>query len=692
MMKILLTGSCGFIFSNFIRKILYTRSDISLVSVDKVLNPNTLHNVYINKRHNFYIGDVADAHFVETVFSIEKPDYVIHGAAQSHVDNAISDAAPFILSNVLGTQIIVNACVKHKVEKLIYTSCYDEQTKAVTKDGLKSHDQLKIGELVLTINPNTGVMEEKEIEKIIVQDYDGLMCEFKSNRINALTTPNHRFLYVKDSILNWTTAEELNNISGKKYFPKGKINNIHSNKINIPEIGEIDSNAFFYVCGVFIGDGLISYQEKLNKNISGYTRKDFIQKSRDIKTGRFTKIFNKDSTQKYSVSKSYRIFFDVPQNDKCRTNLENSLTKLGINWYTQKNKSGEHIYFTSKEWCSLFEQFGKYAVNKHIPNWMFKYSYDNLFNLFLGIHDSDGHGFNKSGRSISITTISTKLRDQLCYLGSMLGFTVRFHKNDFKISYINGRKIIPRHDAWCIYFSKNRAVLFPKSETCNYNGKIWCLKVKDNKNFLVARGGITYLSGNTDEVYGQLTEKDNDIKWTEESPMSPRNPYSASKASGELIIKAAHTTHGLNYNITRSCNNFGPRQLAEKLIPKAIKNILNNEKVPIYGKGQQLREWIHVDDNCDAILTVLEKAPPNETYNISSGYEFSSLEMCQRICNEIGYGHNLLSFCEDRLGHDFRYLSDSSKLRSLGWKPEINFNEGLTRTVQWFINNRWYIR
>src|ERR1700748_1894011 len=122
MSKILCTGSCGFIFSNFIRKVLYSRSDIKLVSIDKVLNPNTLHNIYINKNHNFHIGDVADAHFVDTVFNLEKPEYVIHGAAESHVDSSVVNPSTFINSNVLGTQNIINACVKHKTKKLIYIS------------------------------------------------------------------------------------------------------------------------------------------------------------------------------------------------------------------------------------------------------------------------------------------------------------------------------------------------------------------------------------------------------------------------------------------------------------------------------------------------------------------------------------------------------------------------------------------
>lgn len=198
---------------------------------------------------------------------------------------------------------------------------------------------------------------------------------------------------------------------------------------------------------------------------------------------------------------------------------------------------------------------------------------------------------------------------------------------------------------------------------------------------------LLYIS--TDEVYGQLDA--DSPAWTESGALNPRNPYSASKASGELIVKAAHQTHGLNYNITRCCNNFGPRQSTKNLIPKIIKNIINEKDVPIYGQGSQVREWIHVEDNCEAILKILKDAPPNETYNVSTGYEFSNIETFHEICNIMEKGHNLLKFVEDRKGHDFRYAVDSTKLKELGWKPSIKFKDGLRMVISWYNTNGWYL-
>jgi dTDP-glucose 4,6-dehydratase len=208
-----------------------------------------------------------------------------------------------------------------------------------------------------------------------------------------------------------------------------------------------------------------------------------------------------------------------------------------------------------------------------------------------------------------------------------------------------------------------------------------CIKHKVSK--------LIYIS--TDEVYGQLTD-DKASAWSETSELNPRNPYSASKASGELLVKAAHASHGLIYNITRSSNCYGPRQLPEKLIPKAIKCILEGKKIPIYGQGKQIRDWTYVADNCTAITNILDKGLPNETYNISAHQEFTNIEVIQAICNAMGGGHDLISFVEERPGHDFRYSVNTDKLKNLGWKPSYKFKDGITETVQWYKDNQWFLK
>lgn len=199
----------------------------------------------------------------------------------------------------------------------------------------------------------------------------------------------------------------------------------------------------------------------------------------------------------------------------------------------------------------------------------------------------------------------------------------------------------------------------------------------------------------TDEVYGQL--KADDPSWTEETPTNPRNPYSASKAAGELIVKAANQTHGLNYNITRCCNNYGPSQPPRNLVPKIISCILKDQPIPIHGSGKQFREWIYVEDHCSAIMKIVESAPLNETYNIGSGIECTNLEMAKKINHILNPFDKMvkdsnakINFVKDRPGHDFRYSVDCTKIKELGWKTQYTFDDGLKKCVQWYLDNPWY--
>jgi dTDP-glucose 4,6-dehydratase len=198
-----------------------------------------------------------------------------------------------------------------------------------------------------------------------------------------------------------------------------------------------------------------------------------------------------------------------------------------------------------------------------------------------------------------------------------------------------------------------------------------------------------YLS--TDEVYGQLKDATEPV-WTENSPINPRNPYSASKAAGELIVKAASSSYGLNYCITRSSNNFGQRQTPDKFIPKVIKCILENKKIPVYGQGAQIRDWLYVSDNCSAIMKIIESGENNAIYNISAQQEYSNIEVVNEITKIMNNGFNLIEFVDERLGHDFRYGMDASKIKKLGWEPKFKFKDGLTNGIQWYLNNKWFLK
>lgn len=192
----------------------------------------------------------------------------------------------------------------------------------------------------------------------------------------------------------------------------------------------------------------------------------------------------------------------------------------------------------------------------------------------------------------------------------------------------------------------------------------------------------------TDEVYGQLGV--NDPAWTEGSPISPRNPYSASKAAGELLVRAAGETHQLPYLITRCCNNYGPSQPPRNLVPKVISSLMRGKKIPIHGNGQNMREWIYADDHCAAVELLVEKGTLKEAYNIGTGVELKNLEMVEKIAAILGKKPDI-EFIRDRPGHDLRYLLDFTKISKLGWKPQHSFDEGLKKCVQWYVENDWFL-
>jgi dTDP-glucose 4,6-dehydratase len=191
----------------------------------------------------------------------------------------------------------------------------------------------------------------------------------------------------------------------------------------------------------------------------------------------------------------------------------------------------------------------------------------------------------------------------------------------------------------------------------------------------------------TDEVYSDILRGFYD----EESRLKPSSPYAASKASADMFCLAYYRTYGLDISITRCTNNFGPYQFPEKLIPKTIIRASQNLKVPVYGSGRNVRDWIYVMDHCEALELVLENGKPGEIYNISSGNEYENLEVVKRILKIMGRDQNLIEFVDDRPGHDLRYAIDSSKIRKeLRWRPRRSFEEALKETVDWYLNNTWW--
>ena len=282
--------------------------------------------------------------------------------------------------------------------------------------------------------------------------------------------------------------------------------------------------------------------------------------------------------------------------------------------------------------------------------------------------------------------------DKLTYAGN-LGNLAEFLEND-RHTFVKGdicdgilvEQLIEKHDIEAIVnFAAeshvDRSITGPKIfvET-NIAGTLTLLEAARDKKL------EKFVQISTDEVYGALGPEG---QFTEHTPLSPNSPYSASKAGADLLVRAFGHTWGVKYNITRCSNNYGPYQFPEKLIPLMINNALNDRELPVYGDGLYVRDWIYVHDHCTAVWDVLQKAPPGEIYNIGGCNEKANLEVVDLILHHLGKPKSLIKHVTDRPGHDRRYAIDAGKIMSeLGWKPSVSFEEGINRTMDWYIQNQ----
>lgn len=218
--------------------------------------------------------------------------------------------------------------------------------------------------------------------------------------------------------------------------------------------------------------------------------------------------------------------------------------------------------------------------------------------------------------------------------------------------------------------------------------KYWKIN-PDDKYCKEYKEGVKFLQVSTDEVYGALGETG---MFVETMPLMPNSPYSASKASADMIVRAYNETFGLPMNITRCSNNYGPYQFPEKLIPLMINNCLKEKELPVYGDGMQVRDWLHVSDHCSAIDTVLHKGKDGDVYNIGGNNEKANIEIVKLLIKTLGKSEDLIKYVKDRPGHDRRYAIDNTKITTeLGWEPSYTFEQGIQETIEWYLDNTKWI-
>lgn len=229
----------------------------------------------------------------------------------------------------------------------------------------------------------------------------------------------------------------------------------------------------------------------------------------------------------------------------------------------------------------------------------------------------------------------------------------------------------------------DRSILDPDAFIHTNNFGVYVLLEESLKH-----GVKRFLQVSTDEVYGSIPKG----AFREDDPLLPNSPYAASKAGGDLMTRAYHVTHGMDTVITRGSNTFGPYQYPEKLLPLFITNAIDDEPLPLYGDGKQVRDWLFVEDHCAGIDLVLRKGKSGEVYNLGGENEHHNIEVVKRMLKLLGKSESLIRRVEDRPGHDRRYSLDNTKISKLGWKPSMPFADALKRTVQWYVENEWWWR
>ncbi|GAA3444125.1 dTDP-glucose 4,6-dehydratase [Planomonospora venezuelensis] len=281
--------------------------------------------------------------------------------------------------------------------------------------------------------------------------------------------------------------------------------------------------------------------------------------------------------------------------------------------------------------------------------------------------------------------------DKLTYAGNLANLAAVAEHRDYR--FVRGdiadarllADIVPGHDVVVNFAAESHV-----DRSITGAGDFATTNVLGTQRLLQAAldGGVgTFVQVSTDEVYGSIAEG----SWDESQPLLPNSPYSAAKASADLFCRAYARTHGLDVRITRCSNNYGPHQYPEKVIPLFVTNLADGRRVPLYGDGRNVREWLHVDDHCRGIQLVLEKGSPGEIYNIGGGVELTNLELTERLLAAFGAGWDMVVRVPDRLGHDLRYSVDSGKARAIGYEPRVDFAEGLAETVAWYRGNEnWW--
>lgn len=686
-----------------------------------------------NNKHVYeeyeYDGWVYDLEIDDThKFVCGLGNVVVHN---SHVDNSINSSHDFVTTNVIGTHSMLEAAHKvHTPQKFINIST-DEVYGSVEEGASLESDMLE-PRSPYCVTPDTKVILDngKEIDicnistndKITAIDIDNIGGEcIKSSNLTNIFRKEYNgdilTIKTKHNVLNCTPEHKLfikrpkrvgkNKLCYRQSFDTLPIMEIRAEELSVgdwvicPKKIDFDGKEtfgsdFWRFAGYFVGDGSIhkNYGDRKSRHIRlADGDKELLGKYRDliVKMTFDDKLFSRYTEAIKIDDNLVKDFCDqenlcIKNVKRWRNKIRKPLLSASPSLFKHSSKNCWYLKFGHKKTLMNIDKLGLgvKARFKTIPSKLFDSTNEEIAAFLAGLFDADGTVVNRTNGTSTISYSSsskelmTGVRSLLRRFGiiSTISLINREGHSWYKLSILDSTSVCTFNEKIPIFKHKNQ-IKWSKSQNNMQEDNIYYSVVKS----------ISKNNGVCSEVYD--IENVNEHNFIA-SGILVHN--SSTKASADLLGQSYAITHDLPVITTRCSNNFGPRQHMEKLIPKVVTNILTREKIPLYGDGKNMREWIYVKDNFSAIRTLVEKGEPGEVYNISSGFERQNIEVLHTIFDIMGEGRDLLEYVKDRKGHDRRYSVNCDKLKALGWEPQYPFEEALAHTIGWYKANTWFWR